>query len=63
MVTVPVLGYLLIFRGVPNSNNTASSIGTIARCSDRRERNITTGLFGLRCALISRITYTDTDAL
>ena len=31
----------------PNSNNTAHSIGTIAGCSDQRERNITTGLFGL----------------
>jgi hypothetical protein len=30
-----------------NSNNTATSIGTIAGCSDQRERNITTGLFGL----------------
>ena len=31
-----------------NSNNTAPSIGTIAgQCSDQRERNITTGLFGL----------------
>ena len=30
-----------------NSNNIAPSIGTIARCSDQRERNITTGLFGL----------------
>jgi hypothetical protein len=31
-----------------NLNNTAPSIGTIAGwCSDQRERNITTGLFGL----------------
>ena len=31
-----------------NSITTVSSIGTIAgRCSDQRERNITTGLFGL----------------
>ena len=30
-----------------NSNNTVPSIGTIAGCSDQRERNITTGLFGL----------------
>ena len=28
-------------------NNTGPSIGTIAGCSDQRERNITTGLFGL----------------
>ena len=31
-----------------NLNNTAPSIGTIAGCSDQRERNITTGLFGLK---------------
>jgi hypothetical protein len=31
-----------------NSNKTAPAIGTIAgRGSDQRERNITTGLFGL----------------
>ena len=36
------------FSDKGNSNNTAPSIGTIAGCSDQRERNITTGLFGLR---------------
>ena len=35
------------FMFLTNSNNTAPSIGTIAGCNDQRERNITTGLFGL----------------
>jgi hypothetical protein len=38
----------------PNLNNTAPSIGTFAgwECSDQRERNITTGLFGLVQSLL-----------
>ena len=37
------------------------AICTFLDHGDRREHNITTGLFG--CALISRTTYPNTDAL
>ena len=43
------------FTGRYNLNNTASSIGTFAGRSDQRERNITTGLFGLRQIQLSPI--------
>jgi hypothetical protein len=42
------LAFVIFCTGISpitNSNNTAPSIGTM--CSDQRERNITTGLFGL----------------